>query len=80
MIAFLGIDYGRLKIVGVRSGSTLVDTHVQLEGEKLATSTEATYDPADEFTEINRIKTLLEQGLTAGEIYLGGSILEYNVY
>ena len=33
--AFLGIDTGRLKIVGIRTGSTIIDAQVQTEPENV---------------------------------------------
>lgn len=43
--AFLGIDTGRLKIVGVREGSTVIEAVLQTNGEALENSTTA-FDPA----------------------------------
>jgi hypothetical protein len=42
--AFLGIDTGRLKIVGVRSGSTIVDYTIQNSNTDIESSTTTTTD------------------------------------
>ena len=42
--AFLGIDTGRLKIVGVRSGSTIVDYTIQNTNTDIDNSTTTNVD------------------------------------
>lgn len=43
--AFLGIDTGRLKIVGVRQGSTVVEAQIQTENTDVDESTETGSTP-----------------------------------
>ena len=47
--AFLGIDPGRLKIVGVNTGSTVIKAVVQKLGPALDVSTEATTDASADY-------------------------------
>lgn len=47
--AFLGIDTGRMKIVGVYSGSTVIVAIIQSQGVDLNISTTAKTDPRPEY-------------------------------
>ncbi len=75
---FLGIDTGRMKIVGVYSGSTVVVAIIQSQGVDLNISTTAGTDPKPEYNELKVLEEKLKTGLAGGNINLGGTILDYN--
>lgn len=54
--AFLGIDTGRMKIVGVYSGSTVVVAIIQSQGVDLNISTTAGTDPKPEYKELKALE------------------------
>lgn len=54
--AFLGIDPGRMKIVGVYSGSTVVVAILQSQGVELDVSTTAGTDPKPEYDQLKELE------------------------
>ena len=56
--AFLGIDTGRLKIVGVSSGSTIVNAQLVVEDPSIEDA-QASNDPAKEKEELDKLASKL---------------------
>ena len=73
--AFLGIDTGRLKIVGVREGSTVLDVLIQSDPTPLENSTITPHDSAAQQAELTDIASRLGAGLRNNHITLPGPVL-----
>lgn len=73
--AFLVIDTGRMKIVGLRSGSTVVDVVVNGDARDADTATETSTDAAAELAELRTIATRFQSGASAGSFDAGAPII-----
>ncbi len=73
--AFLGIDPGRLKIVGVRNGSVIVESLITTPGQSLATSTSASTDSSSQHTLLTQIAANISQALSDGTVSVGAPVI-----
>lgn len=74
--AFLKIDPGRLKIVGVRNGSAIVEAVLMSPAPALANSTTATATTtSDEHAALSELASTASSGLSSGMINVGASVL-----
>lgn len=48
--AFLGIDTGRMKIVGVKEGSVVITSFIQMSPPTLGSASTTAFDPASDHT------------------------------
>lgn len=76
--AFLGIDTGRMKIVGVRSGSTVVEAVINTDPIDLNNSQTTSQDPQAVYNELDDLNTRLTNALGSGSINVGGPILGHS--
>ncbi len=67
--AFLNIDTGRLKIVGLRSGSTQIDALLNAPINSSST-------PAQDLALLSAQANSLSSGVAAGKINLGGPVIQ----
>lgn len=78
--AFLGIDPGRLKIVSVRSGSTVVQFYIVSATPPASNSTTVTAnDPSASSAGLNAIAGQLSSGLSNSSLSLGFPIVDYSM-
>lgn len=75
--AFLGIDTGRMKIVGVREGSTIIEAVIQTTASDSTSSTSTPANPAADYTELNGLRAALQTGVSSGSVNLGGPVLSF---
>lgn len=73
--AFLNIDPGRLKIVGIKNGSILIDTFITAPGQSLDTSTQASSDPTVHQVALTQIANSISQALSDGTVNAGAPVL-----
>ena len=69
MCAFLGIDTGRMKIVGIREGSTIIETDIQ---------TEEGLTQQESIDQLAQIEEDLNEGIENNEIDVGGAFLSHS--
>jgi hypothetical protein len=72
--AFLGIDTGRLKIVGVKSGSTLITAVVQAEAVPIDNSKNTSTYPAGLLIQLQNLANTAVTGIQSGSINIGGPV------
>lgn len=77
--AFLGIDTGRMKIVGVDVGSTVVNATIQTENSDIDEATETEPDAQGEYEELTELQAKLDEEFSTGntQINLGAAVLNY---
>jgi hypothetical protein len=73
--AFLNIDPGRLKIVGVKDGSIIVESLITAPGLSLDTSTQATSDNHTQYTELTELASSISQALSQGTVSVGAPVI-----
>lgn len=73
--AFLGIDTGRLKIVGVSSGSTIVNAQLVVEDPSIEDAQESN-DPAKEKEELDKLASKLKAATSNNEIDFGAPLIQ----
>lgn len=73
--AFLNIDPGRLKIVGIRNGSIIVESIITVPGESLANSTQASTDTTGSQNLLTQLANNISQALSEGTVNVGAPIL-----
>jgi hypothetical protein len=76
--AFLGIDTGRLKIVSVREGSTVIESVIQTTASDVDLAVNTTRNTHADHLELNRLAELLNSGIQNGSLKLGSSVLEFS--
>jgi hypothetical protein len=75
--AFLGIDPGRLKIVGVRNGSIIVESIITTPAPALSQSTVPSSDTdAQAHENLSAMAANLSSALSSGLISVGAPVLE----
>ena len=72
--AFLGIDTGRLKIVGVKSGSTVISAVVQAEAVPIDDSKNTSTSPADLLIQLQNLSNTAVAGIHSGSVDIGGPV------
>lgn len=73
--AFLNIDPGRLKIVGIKNGSIIVQSIITVSGQSLATSTQASTDPNSHQALLTQLASNISTALSDGTVSVGAPIL-----
>lgn len=73
--AFLGIDTGRLKIVGIRTGSTIVDFVIQDSATPLDSANSTLSNPSTIAAQFNALSASLTSGLTQGAVNVGAPVI-----
>jgi uncharacterized membrane protein len=77
--AFLGIDTGRLKIVGVKSGSTIVDAIIVPVPVVLNNATTTSLDPVATQLELQQLANSIAAALTGGQVDVGSQVISVNI-
>jgi hypothetical protein len=70
----LGIDTGRLKIVGVKSGSTVITAVVQAEAVPIDNSKNTSTSPAGLLIQLKNLASVAVNGIQSGSVNVGGPI------
>lgn len=73
--AFLNIDPGRLKIVGIKNGSIIVESIITVPGQSLATSTSASTDSNSHQVLLTQLASNISTALSDGTVSVGAPIL-----
>lgn len=76
--AFLGIDTGRLKIVGVYEGSAVVVAQLTSPSPNIDDSTTTSVDAAEELKTLTAWADKIKSGVSDKELSLGGDVLEFS--